>query len=97
MALPIQASSGSARVSAEPGDGREVLLTVAEAAAYLRVSRATLWRWCQEGRIPALKIGHEWRVVNPALQRLVAAAVPADAPRDGSPPSSSADSSLGRS
>ena len=54
----------------------EELLTVAEAAAYLRVSQATLWRWCQEGRVPAFKIGHEWRVVNPALQRLVEAAGP---------------------
>jgi excisionase family DNA binding protein len=69
----------------------EQLLTVAEAAAYLRVSQATLWRWCQEGRVPAFKIGHEWRVVNPALQRLVEAAVPADAPRDGSAPTSSAE------
>jgi len=97
MALPIQASSGSARVSAEPGDGREVLLTVAEAAAYLRVSRATLWRWCQEGRIPALKIGHEWRVVNPALQRLVEAAGPVNGSRDGSALTPSIDSPPGNS
>ena len=75
MTFPIQSSSVSTRVSVDPGDGREALLTVAEAAAYLRVSRATLWRWCQEGRMPAFKIGHEWRVVSPALQRLVAAAV----------------------
>jgi excisionase family DNA binding protein len=93
MALPIQTSSVSARVSAASNNGMEVLLTVAEAAAYLRVSRATLWRWCQEGRVPALKIGHEWRVVNPALQRLVEAAIPAEGPRDGSSPSSSAESS----
>ena len=73
-------------------NGKEVLLTVAEAAAYLRVSRATLWRWCQEGRVPAFKIGHEWRVVNPALQRLVAAAVPADGSGDDPVPTVSATS-----
>ena len=51
----------------------EQLLTVAEAAAYLRVSQATLWRWCQEGRVPALKIGREWRILlGPVLQPLVA-------------------------
>ena len=60
----------------------EELLTVREAADYLRVSQATLWRWCQEGRVPALKIGHEWRVVSPALQRLVEAAGLPDPPRD---------------
>ena len=49
------------------------LLTVAEAAACLRVSRATLWRWCQEGRVPAFKIGHEWRIIGSDLKRLIAA------------------------
>jgi excisionase family DNA binding protein len=52
-----------------PGGGMDELLTVAEAAACLRVSRATLWRWCQEGRVPALKIGREWRILlGPVLQ-----------------------------
>jgi excisionase family DNA binding protein len=103
MAFPIQSAAGGPRVSAEPGDGMEALLTVAEAAAYLRVSRATLWRWCQEGRVPALKIGHEWRVVSPALQRLVEAVVAADAagavdgPRDAPPASPSTDSPPGSS
>ena len=45
----------------------EQLLTVREAAGYLRVSQATMWRWCQEGRVPAFKIGHEWRVVTPGV------------------------------
>ena len=73
MAFPTQTASVSTRVSAVPGNGMEVLLTVAEAAAYLRVSQATMWRWCQEGRVPAFKIGHEWRIVGPALERLVTA------------------------
>ncbi len=79
----------------------EQLLTVREAAGYLRVSQATMWRWCQEGRVPAFKIGHEWRVVTPALQRLVEAAgadaAGRDAPGDAPPPSSSADSPPGSS
>ena len=73
MAFRIESTSVSNRVSVEPGDGMEVLLTVAEAAAYLRVSRATLWRWCQEGRVPGCKIGHEWRINGPALRRQMAA------------------------
>jgi excisionase family DNA binding protein len=56
-----------------PGGVADELLTVAEAAACLRVSRATLWRWCQEGRVPALKIGREWRILlGPVLQQLTA-------------------------
>ena len=38
------------------------LLTVKEVAAYLRVSRVTVWRWCQQGVIPAFQIGRNWRI-----------------------------------
>jgi len=49
------------------------LLTAAETAACLCVSRATLWRWRQEGRVPAFNIGHEWRIIGSDLKRLMAA------------------------
>jgi|GEM_PF-1049424 excisionase family DNA binding protein len=38
------------------------VLTVDEIADYLRVSRATICRWCGTGRLPAFKIGKSWRV-----------------------------------
>ena len=38
-------------------------LTVSEAAAYLKVTRATLYRWVREGRLPLFKVG-------PRLSRL---------------------------
>ncbi|HAI21723.1 MAG TPA: hypothetical protein DCM14_07515 [Clostridiales bacterium UBA8153] len=38
------------------------LLTIDEAAEYLRVTPATIYRWCRAGRLPALKIGKQWRV-----------------------------------
>jgi excisionase family DNA binding protein len=75
--FPMTVPTGSLSIGASgftgPGDGMEELLTVAEAAAYLRVSRATLWRWCQEGRVPAFKIGHEWRINGPALRQQIIA------------------------
>ena len=40
----------------------EPLLTVTEAAAQLRVSRRTLLRWLQIGRLPGVKIGRDWRI-----------------------------------
>ena len=46
------------------------LLTVKEAAAYLRVSRVTAWRWCQEGIIPAFRIGRNWRIPRDELLEL---------------------------
>lgn len=47
------------------------LLTVDEVAAYLRVSRSTVWRWCQSRRVPAFKIGREWRISRPVLEMLL--------------------------
>ncbi len=38
------------------------LLTVQEVAVYLRISRVTAWRWCQQGTIPAFRIGRNWRI-----------------------------------
>ena len=46
------------------------LLTVKEVAAYLRVSRVTAWRWCQQGVIPAFRIGRNWRIPRDALLEL---------------------------
>ncbi len=49
------------------------LLTVDEVANYLRVSRSTVWRWCQAKKVPAFKIGREWRISGPVLEELMAA------------------------
>ncbi len=38
------------------------LLTVQEVATYLRVSRVTVWRWCNRGVIPAFQVGRNWRI-----------------------------------
>jgi excisionase family DNA binding protein len=38
------------------------LLTLGEVAVYLRISRVTVWRWCKQGTIPAIRIGRSWRV-----------------------------------
>jgi excisionase family DNA binding protein len=46
------------------------LLTVKEVADYLRVSRVTAWRWCQQGVIPAFRIGRTWRIRRDDLLQL---------------------------
>jgi excisionase family DNA binding protein len=37
------------------------LLTLEELAQYLRVTRKTIYRLLENGRIPAKKVGHQWR------------------------------------
>lgn len=47
---------------------RDELLGVPEIARYLKVSDVTVYRWCKQGRLPALKVGHHWRVRRSALE-----------------------------
>lgn len=35
----------------------DVYVTVAEAAELLKVSRSTLWRWIEQGKLPAYRLG----------------------------------------
>jgi excisionase family DNA binding protein len=37
------------------------ILTLEEVAAYLRLTPQTIYKWAQEKRIPAAKLGKEWR------------------------------------
>ncbi len=37
------------------------LMTVEEVAAYLRVTKKTIYRLLERGQIPATKVGHQWR------------------------------------
>lgn len=52
-------------------DQTDELLTTAEVAAYLKLSQRTAWRWCKDGRLPAFKVGHQWRVARRDLEKFV--------------------------
>ena len=41
---------------------RDAMLTPKEAAEYLKVPIETIWRWCRQGTLPAVKIGKYWRI-----------------------------------
>ncbi len=48
------------------------IMTVKEVAKYLDVHPMTLYRLAREGKIPAFKIGGQWRFQKKALDRWVA-------------------------
>jgi len=48
------------------------LLTPNEAAEYLKVPVETVWRWCRQGTLPAVKIGKYWRVHKGELDAFIA-------------------------
>lgn len=39
----------------------EDILTLEEVAKYLKMKPQTIYTWAQKGKIPAAKIGKEWR------------------------------------
>lgn len=51
------------------------ILTVKEAAAYLRLSEMTVLRLANQGRIRGAKIGRQWRFEKDAILKLVREAV----------------------
>jgi excisionase family DNA binding protein len=52
----------------KPG-GENEILTIEEVAAYLRLKPQTIYKWAQEKRIPAAKIGKEWRFRRSVIDR----------------------------
>ena len=62
------------------------LLTAKEAAAFLRVGRVTVWRWCKEGVIPAYRVGRVWRIPRVGLMSFLESSnLPDDEPDANSP------------
>jgi excisionase family DNA binding protein len=51
-----------------PPHGHEIL-TLEEVALYLRLKPQTIYKWAQEKRIPAVKLGKEWRFRRSILDR----------------------------
>lgn len=44
------------------------ILTILEVAKLLQIHRDTAYRYVREGKIPAVKIGRSWRVLQEALE-----------------------------
>jgi excisionase family DNA binding protein len=40
---------------------REEIMTIEECAKYLKTSVSTIYKLAQEGKIPATKVGNQWR------------------------------------
>ena len=47
------------------------LLTMSETASLLKISQKTLHRMIQKGRIPAFKVGGQWRFLESRLEEWV--------------------------
>lgn len=47
------------------------VLTVQEVARLFKVSRVTVWRWCQQGTLPAFKVGRGWRMRRGEVEKIM--------------------------
>ena len=45
------------------------ILTIIELAEYLKIPRSTLYKLCQEGRVPSQKVGRHWMFRKEAIDR----------------------------
>ncbi len=45
------------------------VLTIDELAAYLKVAKSTLYKLCQEGKVPGQKVGRHWRFRKETIDR----------------------------
>jgi excisionase family DNA binding protein len=45
------------------------IMTIEEVAAYLRLKPQTIYTWAQEKKIPAAKLGKEWRFKRSIINR----------------------------
>ena len=54
-----------------PQQQKDELLTAEEACGYLKISPRTLYRYIQDRRMPAFKLGKEWRFVRSDLEQWI--------------------------
>jgi len=47
------------------------IMTISEVAKYLKISDVTTYKFVQEGKIPAFKIGRHWRVKKEDLKEFI--------------------------
>ena len=47
---------------------RELVLTVADVAVYLKIPKATVYKLVRQEKIPAHKVGKHWRFIREELE-----------------------------
>jgi PTS system nitrogen regulatory IIA component len=47
----------------------EEIMTIEEVAKYLKLKPQTIYTWVQDGKIPAAKLGKEWRFKKSIIDR----------------------------
>ncbi len=52
-------------------NNQDEIMTITEVAEYLKISEMTTYKFVQEGKIPAFKVGRHWRVQRSDLKEFM--------------------------
>lgn len=63
----------------------QMWFTVEQIAAHLQVSKETIYRWLEKGRIPAHRVGKQWRFLATEVDEWVKRGEAIENPREVSP------------
>lgn len=69
MGTQEQSTFGGASASGQRREGR--LLTVSEVADLLRINKSTVYRMAKQGRLPATRVGRQWRFRRSVLEGIL--------------------------
>jgi excisionase family DNA binding protein len=47
----------------------ETIMTIDDLAAYLKLSKSTLYKLCAEGKVPGQKVGRHWRFHRAVIEK----------------------------
>lgn len=47
------------------------IMGVEQLAKFFGVTNQTIWRWCKAGKIPAFKIGAQWKIRQSDLNKII--------------------------
>jgi excisionase family DNA binding protein len=47
----------------------ETVMTIDDLAAYLKLSKSTLYKLCAEGKVPGQKVGRHWRFHRAVIEK----------------------------
>lgn len=50
---------------------KDKILTAEHLAKFFGVAKKTVWEWCRASKLPAFKIGKEWKIRQSDLQRMI--------------------------
>jgi len=52
-------------------DKSDKIMNVEQLAKFFGVSNQTIWRWCKSGKLPAFKIGSQWKIRQSDINKII--------------------------